>query len=336
MTPRSRKPVVALSSSNLSQLAHLGGWGRSGSGELRRDATSRATLLSEAGASLNSKLLMKEESFIEQEADDNLQDDLTVHIPIERMLAKEMPKDVTIQKNEIAATDKHGSSGTEGCECCPDEKCATCSGGNASLDYYSCSSEGSALTGTFREIVLSRSVLTASPVDLSFSSHTGDFDSSSEREVRYVLSNDNLSDSLLYCLNGNEPSCLDNSNLSHTEVDKKSHNSLGAASNLSDKEPVDDDYESSGVEGDHDDNGSLSIESEKCRLDAQLEQKVTNSFKEALQTESIPCSSVNLIDDNMLSIDSETEFHNTCVQSEIDRCLSESAAAGVSVNETAF
>ncbi|XP_034235007.1 uncharacterized protein LOC117641630 isoform X1 [Thrips palmi] len=323
MTPRSRKPVVALSSSNLSQLAHLGGWGRSGSGELRRDATSRATLLSEAGASLSSKLLMKEESFIEREVDDNFQDDLTVHIPIERMLAKEVPKDVTLQKSEMAATEKHVLSGTEGCECCPDEKCATCSGGNGSLDYYSCSSDGSALTGTFREIVLSRSVLTASPVDLSFSSHTGDFDSSSEREVRYVLSNDNLSDSLLYCLNGNEPSCLDASDL--PEVDKKSLNSTGAASNLSDKGPVDEDYESSGVEGDHDDNGSLSMPN------AKPESKVTNSFEEALNADQI-----NFNNHNMLSADSETEFHNTCVQSEIDRCLSESAAAGVSVNETAF
>lgn len=335
MTPRSRKPVVALSSSNLSQLAHLGGWGRSGSGELRRDATSRATLLSEAGASLSSKLLMKEESFIEQEADDNLQDDLTVHIPIERMLAKEMPKDVTVQKNEIAATEKCVSSGTEGCECCPNEKSATCSGGNASLDYYSCSSDGSALTGTFREIVLSRSVLTASPVDLSFSSHTGDFDSSSEREVKFVLSNDNLSESLLYCLDGNEPSCLDKSNVSHSEVDKKLHNSLGAASNISsDKEPVDDDYESSGVEGDHDDNGSLSLHSEQSRIDAHPEHKVTSSFDEGIDR--IPCAQVDHNEDNMLSADSETEFHNTCVQSEIDRCLSESAAAGVSVNETAF
>lgn len=271
---------------------------------------------------------MKEESFIEQEANDVL-DDLTVHIPIERMLAKEIPKDISIQKNEIAGTDKHVSSGTEGCDCCPDEKCATCRGANASLDYYSCSSEGSALTGTFREIVLSRSVLTASPVDLSFSSHTGDFDSSSEREVRYVLSNDNLSDSLLYCLNGHEPSCLDASNLSQNEIDKKSHNSLGAASNLSDREPVDDDYESSGVEGDHD-NGSLSMQSELSRLDAHPEQKVTNSLEETRNADQISQSQFNV------SGDTETEFHNTCVQSEIDRCLSESAAAGVSVNETAF
>ncbi|KAJ1525898.1 hypothetical protein ONE63_009087 [Megalurothrips usitatus] len=324
MTPRSRKPVVALSSSNLSQLAHLGGWGRSGSGELRRDATSRATLLSEAGASLNCKLLMKEESFIEQEVDDELKSDQSVHIPIERMLAKEVPKDAKVQLEEGGKFDNN-VGGTEGCECCPDQKCAACTGGNGSLDYYSCSSEGSALTGTFREIVLSRSVLTASPVDLSFSSHTGDFDSSSDREVRYVLNNDNnLSESLLYCLDGNEPSSLNGSKLSHTEPEKQDI-SQGSQSIASDKDPVDLDFESSGVEADEEMNDHSFIESPDFR-----NQNAQSNRKENCQ------NAPNVSEDALLSPNSEKVLHDTLVQSEIDRCLSESTGVGGSVNETAF
>ncbi|XP_053984077.1 uncharacterized protein LOC128879184 [Hylaeus volcanicus] len=59
------------------------------------------------------------------------------------------------------------------------------------------------ITSTFREYLLSRSVLTASPVDLSFSSRTGDFEQS-ESDLN-ILNEDRLSDSLLCCLNGNNP-----------------------------------------------------------------------------------------------------------------------------------
>ncbi|XP_012287823.1 uncharacterized protein LOC105703758 [Orussus abietinus] len=59
------------------------------------------------------------------------------------------------------------------------------------------------ITSTFREYLLSRSVLTASPVDLSFSSRTGDFEPS-ESDLN-MLNDDRLSDSLLHCLDGNNP-----------------------------------------------------------------------------------------------------------------------------------
>lgn len=59
------------------------------------------------------------------------------------------------------------------------------------------------ITSTFREYLLSRSVLTASPVDLSFTSRTGDFEQS-ESDLN-ILNEDGLSDSLLCCLNGNHP-----------------------------------------------------------------------------------------------------------------------------------
>lgn len=59
------------------------------------------------------------------------------------------------------------------------------------------------ITSTFREYLLSRSVLTASPVDLSFTSRTGDFEQS-ESDLN-LLNDDTLSDSLLCCLDGNQP-----------------------------------------------------------------------------------------------------------------------------------
>ncbi|XP_043526456.1 uncharacterized protein LOC122537400 isoform X1 [Frieseomelitta varia] len=59
------------------------------------------------------------------------------------------------------------------------------------------------ITSTFREYLLSRSVLTASPVDLSFSSRTGDFEQS-ESDLN-ILNENGLSESLLCCLNGNQP-----------------------------------------------------------------------------------------------------------------------------------
>lgn len=57
---------------------------------------------------------------------------------------------------------------------------------------------GDSLTDTFREYLCSRSMLTTSIVDNSFSSRTGDFDPSS-------VSEDKLSDSLLYCLDNGTP-----------------------------------------------------------------------------------------------------------------------------------
>ncbi|KAK0182955.1 hypothetical protein PV327_001035 [Microctonus hyperodae] len=59
------------------------------------------------------------------------------------------------------------------------------------------------ITSTFKEYLLSRSVLTASPVDLSFTSRTGDFEQS-ESDLN-ILNQENLSDSLLHFLDGNNP-----------------------------------------------------------------------------------------------------------------------------------
>ena len=60
------------------------------------------------------------------------------------------------------------------------------------------------LTSTFRDYLFSRSIFTASPVDLSFSSRTGDFDPSSSSSENKVIDSP-LNESLLYCLDGNNP-----------------------------------------------------------------------------------------------------------------------------------
>jgi len=67
-------------------------------------------------------------------------------------------------------------------------------------------SDSGSLTSTFRSYLLNRSILTASPVDLSFSSRTGDFDTSEGSNGEKILERETLSDSLLYCLDGNQPS----------------------------------------------------------------------------------------------------------------------------------
>jgi hypothetical protein len=67
-------------------------------------------------------------------------------------------------------------------------------------------SDSDSLTSTFRSYLLNRSVVTASPVDLSFSSRTGDFDTSESNNEEKILGRETLSTSLLYCLDGNQPS----------------------------------------------------------------------------------------------------------------------------------
>ncbi|GBP58646.1 hypothetical protein EVAR_38107_1 [Eumeta japonica] len=60
---------------------------------------------------------------------------------------------------------------------------------------------GRSLTEPFREYLLSRSVLTATPIDLSLLNKTNDMENS----------NDMISESLMYCLDGNMPSDLTSS-----------------------------------------------------------------------------------------------------------------------------
>ncbi|XP_049277663.1 serine-rich adhesin for platelets isoform X1 [Anopheles funestus] len=60
------------------------------------------------------------------------------------------------------------------------------------------------LTSPFRDYLLSRGLMpTESPADLSFASQSDDFESSAE--ILDQLSESKMSESLLYCMNGNEP-----------------------------------------------------------------------------------------------------------------------------------
>lgn len=64
----------------------------------------------------------------------------------------------------------------------------------------------STISDTFREYLCSREMETlSSPVDSSFSSRTDDFNSTDFNN----LSDSKLTDSLLYCLNGNDPDDID-------------------------------------------------------------------------------------------------------------------------------
>lgn len=64
----------------------------------------------------------------------------------------------------------------------------------------------SSISDTFREYLCSREMETlSSPVDSSFSSRTDDFNSTDFNN----LSDSKLTDSLLYCLNGNNPDDID-------------------------------------------------------------------------------------------------------------------------------
>lgn len=57
------------------------------------------------------------------------------------------------------------------------------------------------LTSTFQDYLCSRSIVTTTPTDHSFSSRTDDYDSTDIKDI----SESKLSRSLLYCLDGNVP-----------------------------------------------------------------------------------------------------------------------------------
>ena len=89
-------------------------------------------------------------------------------------------------------------SNTEGDRSKVDERFQSCLG-HSTEQLNSSTRSAESLTDTFREYLYSRSMLTASIADDSFSSRTGDFDPS-------TVSEEKLSDSLLYCLDGGVPS----------------------------------------------------------------------------------------------------------------------------------
>lgn len=75
------------------------------------------------------------------------------------------------------------------------------------------------LTSTFRDYLFSRSVLTESPADLSFSSQPDDFGPNMD-DIR-ELNESEMSESLLYCLDGNKPSAGGKGEGESAAVDKE-------------------------------------------------------------------------------------------------------------------
>uniref|UniRef100_A0A182VZJ2 Rho-GAP domain-containing protein n=1 Tax=Anopheles minimus TaxID=112268 RepID=A0A182VZJ2_9DIPT len=77
-------------------------------------------------------------------------------------------------------------------------------GGGGGGDITEGDPVSASLTSPFRDYLLSRGLMaTDSPADLSFASQSDDFESSAE--ILDQLSESKMSESLLYCMNGNEP-----------------------------------------------------------------------------------------------------------------------------------
>jgi hypothetical protein len=171
MTPRCRKPVVLVSGSNLCHLANI-----STLEKCQKQSCHERNSSSRRSYADNGNVSNKE---------DRPARDCTTGYSMENI-----------------AVEVSGNS-------CENHQPPRDDGENA--DYKSTYRDGTAsdsgsLTSTFRSYLLNRSVLTASPVDLSFSSRTGDFDTSEGSNGEKILERETLSDSLLYCLDGNQPS----------------------------------------------------------------------------------------------------------------------------------
>jgi len=159
MTPRSRKPVMIVSTSNLCNLVT-----GNNSCDLHGSNLDMVNAINNCASILE-----------ESQTYNSMMDNVLAHT-----------KDVeNKENNELDTLEKH-SCVQSVANCC------------------ACTQQSSmSITSTFREYLLSRSVLTASPVDLSFTSRTGDFEQS-ESDLN-ILNDDTLSDSLLCCLDGNQP-----------------------------------------------------------------------------------------------------------------------------------
>ncbi|XP_066598607.1 uncharacterized protein RhoGAP54D [Prorops nasuta] len=167
MTPRSRKPVMMISGSNLCNLAAVkDGWTQ------QSTPCNLLSPTSEVHDYLNCI------SILEESPRPNSTD--TDCSSLER---------VELENKENLQTKQ-----------CKERNFVT----SLADDYCTLAQQSSmSITSTFREYLLSRSVLTASPVDLSFTSRTGDFEQS-ESDLN-MLNEEELSESLLCCLDGNNP-----------------------------------------------------------------------------------------------------------------------------------
>ncbi|XP_033307022.1 uncharacterized protein LOC117209297 [Bombus bifarius] len=165
MTPRSRKPVMMVSGSNLCNLASVNNSWNQQSNNIH-------------GPNLDVIGPINCTSILEESQKPNNTDSEIVYNEVIDLEDKENLNKNTTEKRRFVTS--------------------------ITDDYYTIKQQSTmSITSTFREYLLSRSVLTASPVDLSFSSRTGDFEQS-ESDLN-ILNKDGLSESLLCCLNGNQP-----------------------------------------------------------------------------------------------------------------------------------
>ncbi|XP_033356792.1 uncharacterized protein LOC117237175 [Bombus vosnesenskii] len=165
MTPRSRKPVMMVSGSNLCNLASVNNSWNQQSNNIH-------------GPNLDVIGPINCTSILEESQKPNNTDSEIVYNEVIDLEDKENLNKNTTEKRRFVTS--------------------------ITDDYYTIKQQSTmSITSTFREYLLSRSVLTASPVDLSFSSRTGDFEQS-ESDLN-ILNEDGLSESLLCCLNGNQP-----------------------------------------------------------------------------------------------------------------------------------
>lgn len=178
MTPRSRKPVMIVSTSNLCNL-------------VTNSCSQQSNVPNSGlcGSNLGALGTTNYTSILEESQTYNSIDQALSHVA----------KDARVRDAEINAFDtleKHS------CDNFSVAKYCTTTTQQSSMS----------ITSTFREYLLSRSVLTASPVDLSFTSRTGDFDQS-ESDLNILNDEDTMSDSLLHCLDGNQPDTSDTSGI---------------------------------------------------------------------------------------------------------------------------
>ncbi|BET01845.1 rho GTPase activating protein [Nesidiocoris tenuis] len=178
ITPRSRKPVVALSGSNLCQpsgnsvwTAKELSWGQCPSEILEKDVNLQSRFVQDTMAAPQSRGLVAVSNGPEPCRRNNL-----TWIPSQAISYGR------VEKENVTNEKKTETSALE-------------------------DDEEDPLTSPFRDYLFSRSVLTTSPVDLSFSSRTGDFDPSTSGDDTGAR----LSDSLLYILDGGSPTSLRNS-----------------------------------------------------------------------------------------------------------------------------
>ncbi|EFN88118.1 uncharacterized protein LOC105192159 [Harpegnathos saltator] len=177
MTPRSRKPVMIVSASNLCNLV-------TNNCDQQSNVSNSALRGSHFGATNYASILEESQTY------SNSADHALCHV------AKDARRVCDVGCNMLDTLEKHSCGNFSVTKCC------TTTTQQSSMS----------ITSTFREYLLSRSVLTASPVDLSFTSRTGDFEQS-ESDLNILNDEDTLSDSLLHCLDGNQPDTSDTSGI---------------------------------------------------------------------------------------------------------------------------